>query len=688
MDPAQPADPAPKLLDFPGLRLDEQGMLVPHSILGTVEGLRNYLESIGETELLKRIPAPQRDPVSEAMRWPNPEAARRPNPSAVHGRSVISSSVGNIESNALQNWEIQMRRRRQQQDFLADLLGRPVENLVMNQASSVRETQKQRESLNQATPFVHSRYGHHVGSEFWRLPPHYGDEMSGITATLTQTEQGRREPVVHVGQPRSILRESGLMCNETPGPTSPTQDQKAYQCQELREVLEDINIKKPDISGLEVIGSCKPFTHEIVCRSPSIEKEEEEEKEQKKTKENLDPPAQHEDVHSGALCGPALRFCGQLARWTGNSDNKQGEVGISVTVLFEALTEEVVFTDLELHNEGSTAIYYSWKRICTPNPFPNLLSHRRQHFYFNSSSGVILPGDTKQVEVIFKSVEPGIKTEMWQLKTHPLLLEGASMQVNFRGIALDQDKTADQRRFIEDRLEKRATEKMCRPIVDQILVRVFLTVERPSSLAEVYITEEQRFLSKNPKLHFVEDTVENLKKLWQEVNPSKHTWDLSVDTLRQAVVAQPDLEAQGENLARLNSLYLQLCRPPVCKKNYCTAAPVGWDLWIILLERMDDEARRLRNILGLPQRTTWDVAVGKDEMNEKEEGAAAKKKLNRERSTFKKDKQGKQTLEDEVIEDPEVYKLYRRLQHRKVYALVEDLVLNMHDVWEDLEKKN
>lgn len=62
---------------------------------------------------------------------------------------------------------------------------------------------------------------------------------------------------------------------------------------------------------------------------------------------------------------------------------------------------------------------------------------------------MILPGDTQRLEFIFKSEEPGIETELWQLNTHPVLLEGASMQVTLRGVALYQDKTADQRLFIE-----------------------------------------------------------------------------------------------------------------------------------------------------------------------------------------------------------------------------------------------
>lgn len=57
--------------------------------------------------------------------------------------------------------------------------------------------------------FILMSQGYRVGSEFWSLPQHYGDEMSGIAATLTQTEQGKQKPVTHVAQPRSIRQESG-----------------------------------------------------------------------------------------------------------------------------------------------------------------------------------------------------------------------------------------------------------------------------------------------------------------------------------------------------------------------------------------------------------------------------------------------------------------------------------------------
>lgn len=62
---------------------------------------------------------------------------------------------------------------------------------------------------------------------------------------------------------------------------------------------------------------------------------------------------------------------------------------------------------------------------------------------------MIPPGTTRLVEFIFKSDLAGIKTEVWQLNTHPVLLQGASMQVELKGYAVYQDKTTDLRLYLE-----------------------------------------------------------------------------------------------------------------------------------------------------------------------------------------------------------------------------------------------
>lgn len=151
---------------------------------------------------------------------------------------------------------------------------------------------------------------------------------------------------------------------------------------------------------------------------------------------------------------------------------------------------------MELRNEGNTVIFYSWKKL----PRQLSLSHlyqqkdrvryyfrsssgthtqtrwntcycclrvmylpmcqplsRYQHsafciflcFYFHFNSGVIHPRETQQVEFIFKSEEQGLWTEIWQLNTNPVLLQGASIQIRLSGVAIKLDKTADQRSFLK-----------------------------------------------------------------------------------------------------------------------------------------------------------------------------------------------------------------------------------------------
>lgn len=51
----------------------------------------------------------------------------------------------------------------------------------------------------------------------------------------------------------------------------------------------------------------------------------------------------------------------------------------------------------------------------------------------------------------------------------------------------------------QTKLEKIVMVKLCRSIVYEVLQGVH-TPERPSSPAELYITEEQEFLRKNPKV--------------------------------------------------------------------------------------------------------------------------------------------------------------------------------------------
>lgn len=146
-------------------------------------------------------------------------------------------------------------------------------------------------------------------------------------------------------------------------------------------------------------------------------------------------------------------------------------MGINSCIYFQALPGEIASSCLELHNEGNTAVFCSWQKLHGSSSISHLLPQRKRTcFYFNQSLGtcrhtrsrsrwaftagfpspaVILPGDTRQLDLMFKSVTPGLHTESWQLQTRPRLLQGASVQVTLMGLAVDQDTTAALRRHLE-----------------------------------------------------------------------------------------------------------------------------------------------------------------------------------------------------------------------------------------------
>ncbi|XP_068607077.1 MYCBP-associated protein [Brachionichthys hirsutus] len=343
-----------------------------------------------------------------------------------------------------------------------------------------------------------------------------------------------------------------------------------------------------------------------------------------------DSVAEEDNIQSGTRLTPNLTLCGRRACQTGNSSADQTQEGVNVTIFFEALTGGKASSHLELRNGGSTAIFYTWKKVLMPCCIPQLpLKRRTPCFYLICSSGLILPNESQQTEFIFKPLETGFIKELWQLNTCPLLTQGASFQVKLMGVAMSPDTNP----FLEINLDKKVTIDMCKSIVYE-MVKEIHTSERPSSAVELHICEEQEFFRKNPKLQFHSQPVEDLKRLWQMVNPGG-SQDFSVDSLQQVVRSLPEESAQEKHLAHLNSLYLQLSEPSEMNLHisHLPTAEIWQLLWTKLLDDMVVEAAGFRHILGLSQTETWtetkensqtsstDVADNLDEESELKVGA-------------------------------------------------------------------
>ncbi|XP_055509871.1 LOW QUALITY PROTEIN: MYCBP-associated protein [Leucoraja erinacea] len=622
------AKPAPlmdelKTMDYSGPggpRFDAEGRVLPHSVLGSLVDFKRELLARGLTEMASVIsdrlpsePKPQELPVYEKKPEDN-----------------IYANLHD-QDNALANWQWHMAERKRTQKILSMLLDQPVEDLVMNQCEDLGQMRQQSTLIDQTIAALGPGKGYSIGSEFWSIPPWIGDELSGVRATLNQTERGFAPPIVRIGKSRTMKQETGTDFSEKYRKSIPENLHLKRRLEEMKTVLRHLDFREP--------------TEATLAMSDLLEN--------------------YPDVINEPIIGPSIMFCGHPARWIKDSCSHKDEVGMIVRLTFEAMVGDKAMSCLELINDGTTVIHYKWKRVpepkhCVKSPSTAWM----QRFYFSTNSGVILPGETINFPFTFKSPNAGVFTDIWEFCTHPVLLAGASLQVALWGVALFADRNEETRQQLQVELEMK--EKMA--IVERILNKVVAGVQTPQrsqSPPWAPLAEEDIFKKNNPKLHYKYDTVQSLKELWKECfvpskdegeaeigkplvdvniamviqtsltsihSPNKSSldleldendkppddalpatvqpvepepqWDLSVSSFRQDVLTLLEDEQQKERaLEHLNLKMLELYTTSITIQeniNY----KIVYQLWVEALDGLVSYSMRQRDILGLPEKET------------------------------------------------------------------------------------
>ncbi|NXT64141.1 MYBPP protein, partial [Chaetops frenatus] len=472
--------------------------ILPHQILGSLQEFRMEASARRNTQLADALKVPHPDVTAAALK----EEHEGEKKEKAH-QAPLS------QHRAFQNWSHHMAMRKKQEKHLGEILHKPENELLMNMSEDYRQIQEERDLIDRSLPALFPGKGYRVGSEFWSLPERIGDELTGLTLTLTQTERGHPEPLTHVGKPQTVQRETGLK----PPKKIPCHLNwhkslfLKHRRQELKSLLEELGFYKPDLEGLEVIGKGQPFT--------SVSAEALQHTTISEELETLDPLGDSFTVVPEAEKVPSLVFCGQPARWIKGITACRKEIGIAARLTFETLASEKAESFLTVTNDGRAAIWYNWMRLPQQIPSRETKGKRMPCFYFDTRPGVILPGETRRFSFIFKSERAGIFSEPWEFRTHPLLLGGALLQVTLWGIAVYEDKLADFREKLESELAAREGAAIVKESLNELLDQI-RTPERTPSPVDACVTEKELFHRKNPELHYQHQVVKQLHKLWRQ----------------------------------------------------------------------------------------------------------------------------------------------------------------------------
>ncbi|XP_039702249.1 MYCBP-associated protein [Pteropus medius] len=513
--PATP-DATTKPLDYsgPGDYFHGSDQILSHHILGSLQDFKRIAVARGNTQLAELIHTPPclmnfiSATEEQKQKSPEEEKAQPWSPPPQH--------------NFLKNWQRNLTLRKRQQEALSERLKKPVSQLLMHIGETYRQIQEERELIDRTLPTQHDGKCCEETRGFWSRLEYLGDEMTGLVMTKTKTQRGLLEPITHVRKPHSIQAEMGLL-DQKDAWYRYTWDRSLfliYRRKELQSIMAELDFSQQDIDGLEVVGRGQPFSAVIVEDFPGFERSQ---KSSSGDTISLDLLTDYPDTVPMPILGPSLLFCGKPACWIRSSNPQDKKhIGIAVRLTFETLEGQKTSSELTVVNNGTVAILYDWRRRSQLDSFQELKRNRMERFYFNNREGVILPGETKTFTFFFKSLNAGIFRECWEFGTHPTLLGGAVLQVNLYAVSLAQDIFRSERKLLEKNLASKEAVSIVQSMLQEVL-RGILTPERAQSPVDAYLTEEDLFHHRNPRLHYQHQVVQNLHRLWHQymILPSK-----------------------------------------------------------------------------------------------------------------------------------------------------------------------
>uniref|UniRef100_A0A1B6BY21 MYCBP-associated protein n=1 Tax=Clastoptera arizonana TaxID=38151 RepID=A0A1B6BY21_9HEMI len=216
-----------------------------------------------------------------------------------------------------------------------------------------------------------------------------------------------------------------------------------------------------------------------------------------------------------------------------------------VTIIFSNCnTDRYSKKVIKLVNENDISIKYEWylyPNLCTTK-LPLQKSNLSPKFFFNINSGVIIPGESKEFNIFYKSKTAGVYKESWEFRTKPSAYK-EPIRINFEAITLNTTDNLKWKCF-EKYIDNRVIESNTRNHMNRIM-----TVQNQQVPRYTYndkLLEEEMFLHNNPDLFYEIKSVCILNDLNNRI--TSKNWDYSVQNLRTNILSVEDIHLKNKYL--------------------------------------------------------------------------------------------------------------------------------------------
>eukprot|EP00040_Diaphanoeca_grandis_P041522 m.263052 g.263052 ORF g.263052 m.263052 type:complete len:817 (+) comp48376_c0_seq1:170-2620(+) len=487
-----------------GLRIDNDGQVVPHSMLGTLADYEASCTDVApeinhtplnppRTESLRSAPLPRYQQILKGLpTW----------------TTKAQTYFDGKNERQMEAWdEALVERDLQQQRILRKLQKQDAISLRMNSQQAYRRVKEERTMIDSVLrdpalmPTTERGKGFRVGSEYWQQPNVLS--RSQLQTTLTKTEQGSGGDFEFIGYPDSVRRELGATMDRTQLTSTTRFFENPYLTNrhtQLGEATTALHPHIPDMSDLEVIGNAVRMSelgadgsggdaHAIANNTSDSDDRNEPRPnidgsnptttvfgvDSELEEDLMDAVAEIDDAERNLVPGPHLTCYGSYADNVTPQTASHAHIRTQETecrLVFSAPVCEKSASDFVLHNTGTTALYYHWEKVEQPNVL-GTANNYQQLFFFDVRPRSILPGEKRAIPIHFISKKSGIFIERWQMKVLPKISNAPYMVLH--GTADEEDHNEALRVSLESQLESTAIETSIRQMIYSLVARVHTT---------------------------------------------------------------------------------------------------------------------------------------------------------------------------------------------------------------------
>lgn len=555
----KPASPSAEIhysqdISYAGPRFDDKGMFISHSILGGLEDFKTIALQKGQFQHLfteKECKKKTRKPLVDDFCSP------------------------------LKTWRYHLKDWKRLQHHLSGAVSRPMEDLLMNTSDFYPKPIQNRQHVHAALETVYSSFGEErQASRFWRQRVPRGDDLTGIHTTLNQSDEGKfmaSEQFVDV--PDIVKKEKGGKIRSYPAYyTHYLEEQESV----VSDVIHILNPHHPLIEELSITGNKLGREPSGLCGGdgPSVSGETTHggpADKEKRVGNNKNSIIQVPTVQK--LEGPAVMMDNRVFNWAGPNPDQAGQLAGIVSVLFEGLVGKNIMSYLEIVNIGSTLIHYEWTKN-EKKGLENLPSFQDTKFYFLTEGGVMAPGETLKIPILFKARIGGIFSESWKLKTRPLLCGGADIIVNLKSVTSVVRVSSQELQKVERRLNHKTAVTIATEIVEDILHVVNTPMSPMSPLVE-HVSAEENFQHHFPGMIYHSGKAKEMESLYSTILTSLpgefQRQDCSTVAVKQALGKLMNLDPTNEEDE--DKCWEEACHKYDCLTSYdqlCSSLLFSW----------------------------------------------------------------------------------------------------------------